>query len=75
MKGKRSKSPSGEVRVSRECGGVRVACDSLSKEFAVQRDVREGVKGNVRAEARGVRDARWNRVSPDGLFSDKPIVS
>ena len=39
--------------------------DRLSKESAVWRDVREGVKGDVRAEARGVRDARWNRVSPD----------
>ena len=32
--------------------------DSLSKESAVQRDVREGVEGNIRAEVGGVRDAR-----------------
>ena len=31
---------------------------SLSKESAVQRDVREGVKGGVRAEVRGVKDTR-----------------
>ena len=42
--------PSGEVRVSGECRGVRIG---LSKESVVQRDVREGVKGNVRAEASG----------------------
>ena len=40
-------------------------CDRLSKESAVWRDVREGVKGNVGAEVGGVRDARQNRVSPD----------
>ena len=40
-------------------------CERLSKEFAVQRDVREGVKGSVGAEVRGVRDARQSRVSPD----------
>ena len=40
-------------------------CDSLSKESVVWRDVREGVEGNVGVEVRGVRDARWNRVSPD----------
>ena len=39
--------------------------DSLSKESAVQRDVRKGFEGNVRVEVRGVRDARSNRVSPD----------
>ena len=39
--------------------------DRLSKRSVVWRDVREGVKGNVRAEVRGVRDVRWNRVSPD----------
>ena len=33
-------------------------CDSLSKESAVQRDVREGVEGNIGAEVGGVRDAR-----------------
>ena len=40
-------------------------CDRLSKESAVQGDVREGVKGNVGVEVGGVRDARQNRVSPD----------
>ena len=39
--------------------------DSLSKESVVWRDVREGVEGNVTAEVGGVRDVRWNRVSPD----------
>ena len=43
-------------------------CDSLSKESAVQRDVREGVEGNVGAEVGGVRDVRWNRVSPDSVL-------
>ena len=32
--------------------------DSLSKESAVRRDVREGVEGDVRADVRGVRDVR-----------------
>ena len=40
-------------------------CDRLSKEPVVWRDVREGVKGDVGAEVRGVRDVKWNRVSPD----------
>ena len=31
---------------------------SLSKESVVWRDVREGVKGGVRAEVGGVKDAR-----------------
>ena len=34
---------------------LELYCDSLSKESAVQRDVREGVEGNVRAEVGGVR--------------------
>ena len=37
-------------------------CDRLSKEPVVQRDVREGVKGEVGAEVGGVRDLKWNRV-------------
>ena len=37
---------------------LELYCDSLSKECVVQRDVREGFKGNVGAEVRGVRDAR-----------------
>ena len=44
---------------------LKLYCDRLSKESAVQGDVREGVKGNVRAEVGGVRDVRQNRVSPD----------
>ena len=40
-------------------------CDSLPKESAVWRDVREGFEGNVRAEVGGVRDARWNGVFHD----------
>ena len=37
---------------------LELYCDSLSKESAVQRDVGEGVEGNVRLEVGGVRDAR-----------------
>ena len=40
-------------------------CDRLSKEPAVWRDLREGVKEDVRAEGGGVRDLKCNRVSPD----------
>ena len=61
-----SKSPSCEVGVSG--GGAEVSelyCEGLSKESVVQGDVRKGVKGSVRAEVRGVRNARQNRVSPD----------
>ena len=67
---KGSKLQSHEVGVSR--GGAEVSelyCEGLSKEFAVWGDAREGVKGSVRAEVGGVRDARQNRVSPDSLFS------
>ena len=39
--------------------------DRLSKKPAVQRDVRKGVKGDVGAEVGGVRNLKWNRVSPD----------
>ena len=39
--------------------------EGLFKESVVQGDVREGVKGIVRAEVRGVRNVRWNGVSPD----------
>ena len=37
---------------------LELYCDRLPKESVVQRDVREGVKGNVRAEVGGVRDVR-----------------
>ena len=42
-------------------------CEGLFKESAVQGDVREGVKGSVRAEVVGVRNAKWNGVSPDKI--------
>ena len=48
---------------------LELYCNRLSKESAVQRDVREGVKGNVGVEVREVRDARWNRVSPDNKMA------
>ena len=44
---------------------LELYCDRLSQESAVWKDVREGVKGDVGAKVRGVRDAKWNRVSPD----------
>ena len=44
---------------------LELYCDRLSKEPMVKRDVRESVKGDVGAEVRGVRDSKWNRVSPD----------
>ena len=47
---------------------LELYCDRLSKEPAVQRDVREGVKGDVKVEVRGVRDSKWNRVSPDSIW-------
>ena len=50
-------------------------CDRLSKEFAVWRDVREGVKENVGAEVGGVGDVRWNRVSPDIYPPFKGVAS
>ena len=68
MTSERKKRVSHQVMKSEWAGSVEVSelyCDSLFKESVVQRDVREGVEGNVRAEVRGVRDARWNRVSPD----------
>ena len=42
--------------------------EGLFKESAVQGDVREGVKGIVRVEVRGVRNMRWNGVSPDSIL-------
>ena len=50
-------------------------CGRLSKESAVRRDVREGVKGNVGAEVGGVRDTRWNRVSPDTWSNHSSLLS
>ena len=50
-------------------------CERLSKESVVWRDVREGVKGSVRVEARGVRNVRWNRVSPDICPPFKGVAS
>ena len=50
-------------------------CDRLSKEPAVWRDVREGVKGDVGVEVRGVRNLKWNRVSPDIYPPFKGVVS
>ena len=47
---------------------LELYCEGLFKEFAVQGDVREGVKGSVRAEVRGVRNARQNEVSPDNMW-------
>ena len=44
---------------------LELYCERLSKESAGQGDVREGVKESVGAEVKGVRDVRWNRVSPD----------
>ena len=44
---------------------LELYCERLSKESVVQGDVREGVKESVRAEVGGVRDAGWNRMSPD----------
>ena len=37
---------------------MKYDCDSLPKESAVQRDIREGFEGNVRAGVGGVRDVR-----------------
>ena len=48
---------------------------SLSKESVVRRDAREGVEGDVGVEVRGVKDARWNRVSPDIYPPFKGVVS
>ena len=78
MISERKKRVSHQVMKSEWAGSVEVSelyCDSLSKESVVQRDVREGVEGNVRAEVRGVRDARWNRVSPDIYPPFKGVVS
>ena len=49
--------------------------DRLSKEPVVQRDVREGVRGDVGAEVGGVRDSKWNRVSPDIYHPFKGVAS
>ena len=68
MISERKKGVSHQVTKSEWVGSTEMLelyCDSLSKESAVWRNVREGFEGNVGAEVGGVRDARWNRVSPD----------
>ena len=73
---KGSKLPSCEARAGR---GVQrhqsCTVKNISKESAVWGDVREGVKGSVRAEVRGARNATQNRVSPDNFCSSESIVS